>query len=114
MKNIIRFIMALTIVLVAAITYSGIASAAQVTRINKNKGHIYINEGKEAGFIIGASVCFFSDSGEILVCGKIRRTTPSYAVVKIDNRSAKKIKNGMKAQLHTIEEKKGKIPDKSY
>jgi len=98
--------MALTMVVVTVITYSGIASAAQVTRINRNKGHIYINEGKEAGFIIGASVCFFSDSGEIIVCGKIRRTTPSYAVVKVDKQSAKKIKNGMEAQLHTGEEKK--------
>lgn len=106
--------MVLNIVVVTAVVYDGIASAAQVTRMNKNKGHIYIDEGKDAGFVLGASVCFFSDSGEILVCGKIRRTTPSYAVVKIDNRSAKKIKIGMEAQLSTGEEQRGKMPGKGY
>ena len=74
--------------------------AAQVTKINEPKGQISINEGKDAGFIFGAKVCFSSSSSEKLICGKVMRTSDSYAIVKIKNkRETKQIKIGAEAML---------------
>jgi len=48
---------------------------------------------------MGATVCFYSSSGEEITCGRIQQTSESYATVKINNRQAKQILIGMEAQL---------------
>jgi ribosomal protein L35AE/L33A len=105
MKKIKLLLIALTIVVLATPSFKDICRAAEVTKINEPKGQIYINEGKDAGFIFGAKVCFFSSSDKELICGKVLRTTDSYAIVRIKNRrETKKIEIGAKAMLHVGEE----------
>ncbi len=105
MKKIKLFLVALTIILLATLSFKDICGAAQVTKINEPKGQISINEGKDAGFIFGAKVCFYSSSGKELICGKVLRTTDSYAIVKIKNRrETKKIVIGSEAILYIGEE----------
>jgi ribosomal protein L35AE/L33A len=104
MKKIKLFLAALTIIVLAIPSFKDISRAAQVTKINEPKGQIFIDEGKDAGFIFGAKVCFFSTSNKELICGKVLRTTASYAIVKIKNRrETKKIDIGAEAML-TVEE----------
>ena len=100
MHKIKIFLLVLTMAMLWPSLFLGTAAAGEVTRINKNKGHIFVSEGKDAGFIKGAMVCFFSPSGEKLLCGRIRRTSDAFAVVKVNNREAKKINIGTAARLY--------------
>ena len=102
------YLISLLVMILAAVSFGSVSFAAEVTRMNTHKGHIYINEGVDAGFVMGAEVCFFSSSGEEIVCGKVRRATDAYAMVEVNNRKAKKIKNGMQAELsdHKTEKEK--------
>ncbi|MEA1947908.1 MAG: hypothetical protein U9N83_11485 [Thermodesulfobacteriota bacterium] len=105
MKKIKLFLVALTIVVLATPSFKDICRAAEVTKINGPKGQISINEGKDAGFIFDAKVCFYSSSSKELICGKVLRTTDSWAIVKIKNRrETKKIDIGAKAMLRVEEE----------
>jgi exosome complex RNA-binding protein Csl4 len=97
MKKINIFLLILVVMMIAATFYKDSAIAAQVTRINTNRGLIVIDGSKDDGFIMGATVCFYSASGEEITCGRVQQTSESYATVKVNNREAKKIKNGMEA-----------------
>jgi ribosomal protein L35AE/L33A len=100
MKKTTLFLVVLTIIMLATNSFKDICRAAEVTKINEPKGQISINEGKDAGFIFDAKVCFSSSSSKELICGKVLRTTASYAIVKIKNRrETKKIKIGAEAVL---------------
>jgi len=114
MKKIKGFLIVLTIILVVVTFFSGIALAAQVTRVNKFKGHVFINGGEDAGYMLGATVCFVSSSGEELICGTVQRTSASEAMVKV-NRSdtrRRRITGGMEALLYGGEEQKEEIKEK--
>jgi ribosomal protein L35AE/L33A len=107
MKKIKLLLAVLTIIMLATASFKDICRAAEVTRINEPKGQISINEGKDAGFIFGAKVCFPSSSSEKLICGKVLRTSDSYAIVKIKNRrETKQIKIGAEAILYVEKESK--------
>ena len=99
MPRITTILIALAIVVVSATSFKCIAQAAQVTRINKSKGLIVINGNKDDGFVMGATVCFYSTSGEEITCGRVQQTSESYATVEINNRKARQIRIGMEAQL---------------
>jgi len=99
MKKINVSLVALAIIMIGATYFNVIAQAAQVTRINANKGLIVIDGNKDDGFVMGATVCFYSTSGEKIACGRIQQTSESYVTVKINNREAKQIRNGMEAIL---------------
>ena len=99
MKKINLSIVTLVIILIAATSFNAIAQTAQVIRVSKNKGRIVIDGNKNDGFAMGATVCFYSTSGEEITCGRIQQTSESYATVKINNRMAKQIRFGMEAQL---------------
>ena len=99
MHRIKTILIALAIVVVSVASFESIAQAAQVTRINKNKGLIVINGSKDDGFVMGATVCFYSSPDVIITCGRIRQTSESRVTVKVNNRMAKKIHYGMEAQL---------------
>jgi len=104
MKKIKLLLFALTIIVLATPSFKDICGAAQVTKINEQKGQIFIDQGKDAGFIFGAKVCFFSSSDKELICGKVLRTSDSYAIIRIRNvRKTKKIDIGAEAML-TVEE----------
>ena len=102
MKKIKLLLLVLTIIMLAITSFENTCRAAEVTRINQPKGQIFINEGKDAGFIFGAKVCFPSSSSEKLICGKVMRTSASFAVIRVKNRrETKKIKIGAEAMLCT-------------
>jgi len=103
MHRIKTILIALAIVVVSVTSFESIAQAAQVTRINKNRGLIVINGSKSDGFVMGATVCFYSTSGEEITCGKVQQTSESYVTVKVNNRKARQIRNGMEAQLEDEE-----------
>jgi hypothetical protein len=78
--------------------------AAQVTRVDSNG--IHIDGGTDAGFILGASVCFSVSSDEELVCGTVQDAEVSKAVVNVSKGVAEKIKIGMEAMLNSEKEDK--------
>ena len=104
MNTIKLLLVVLAIIALSTTSFKGICGAAQVTKINQDKGQVFIDEGRDAGFEFGAKVCFFSSIDKELICGKVLRTTDSYAIVRIRNRrETKKIEIGAEAML-TIEE----------
>ena len=99
MKKIKIFFLVLSVLMMAGIFFKGIAIAAQVTRIYADKGLIIIDGNKDDGFIMGAKVCFYSASGEIIACGRVKQTSESYATIKVNNRKSKQITYGMEAKI---------------
>ena len=82
-----------------AVGIAGKAWAAEVVRIQDQKGHVYINAGKPEGFLINTEVCIYNPAGEIIACGQVRQTSETLAMIAVDNRLVKKIKHGMEARL---------------
>ena len=109
MNRIKTFLVALAIIVIAAISFKSIVMAAEVTRINKNKGLIVINGNKDDGFAMGAKVCFYSSSGVEITCGRVKQTSESHVTVKINNRKARQIRYGMEAQLEDEEKSQESI-----
>jgi hypothetical protein len=108
MKKMKVLLFSLVIVVIALTFFQNIAAAAQVTRINQNKGYIFINGSVAEGFVMGAKVCFFTSSGEQITCGRIEQTSENFARVKISNRIAYKIHYGMTAKLSVKKDTKEK------
>jgi hypothetical protein len=106
MKKIEVVLFTLAIVVIALTSFQNIAAAAQVTRINQNKGYIFIDGSIAEGFVMGAKVCFYTSSGEKITCGRIEQASENFARVKISNRIAYKIQYGMAAQLSVKKETK--------
>ena len=106
MQKVKVLLIVIGIIAIAAASFNNSAHAAQVTRINKNKGLIVINGNKNDGFILGATVCFYTSSGDEITCGKVQQTSESYATVKVNNRDAKQILQGMEARI-LVEKKDG-------
>lgn len=108
MKKMKILLLSLAILVFAAISLQNIAMAAQVTRINANRGFIFINGSIADGFVMGAEVCFYpsSDSDEEITCGRVEQTSESFARVKVNNRIAKQIRYGMEARLSFEKESK--------
>jgi len=96
MRKIKAFCFLAAITIIVSYTGGG-ALAAEVTKVNVSKGHVYIDAGKETGFIMGADVCFYSVAGATIACGTVRQTSADRATVKVKNREAKLIKRGMTA-----------------
>ena len=92
------FIIGLTTVVIAVTLICQVAVAAEVTRVSAREGEVFVNSGKNAGFIVGAEVCIYSNSKEI-ACGNIFRTTDDYAVLRVDRQAVRYIENGMTAKL---------------
>jgi hypothetical protein len=99
MKKPEEMLFSLAIVVIALTFFQSIAAAAQVTRINQNRGFIFIDGTIAEGFVMGAKVCFYTDSGEKITCGRVEQTSENFARVKISNRIAYKIHYGMTAKL---------------
>jgi hypothetical protein len=108
MKKIRILLFSLAIMIIAATWFQSIGIAAQVTRINTNKGFIFINGSIADGFVLGAEVCFYpsSDSDEEITCGRVEQVSESFARVEVNNRIAKQIRYGMEARLSVEKESK--------
>lgn len=104
-----RIIIVAGIVLTILIALGGITASAQQTarvkNVNNHKGFVYIDEGKDAGFVMGATVCIYSSSNEQVACGRVRETMESHhAMVMVNKEKSHHIKDGMTARL--VAEKK--------
>ncbi len=85
--------------------------AAQVTRVD-SKGGIHINGGVNAGFILGAAVCFAVSSDKELVCGTVQEAEASKAVVSVSKGDVEKIKIGTEAMLNIEKEDTKEVKEK--
>jgi len=100
MKKYGVFLVVLAIILLAMVSFKSNALAAQVIKVNKLNGDIAIDGGENAGFIVGAQVCFPAASGDQLVCGTVLKASASESVVKVDRRYATQIMGGTEALLY--------------
>ena len=117
MKKYGVFLVVLAIILLAMVSFKSNALAAQVIKVNKLNGDIAIDGGENAGFIVGAQVCFPAASGDQLVCGTVLKASASESVVKVDRRYATQIMGGTEALLYketeeTAEEEEKKEEEK--
>jgi len=99
-----KFIIVASIAQVVLIALGGITvsaqQAAKVKNVNKHKGFVYIDKGKDAGFVMGATVCIYSLSDEKIACGRVQETMESHhAMVMVNKEKSHHIKDGMEARL---------------
>ena len=111
MKKINVFLVTLTIIILAAICFTGMAVAAQVSWVNESKGRVHINGGVDDGFIMGVTVCFIISSGEKLVCGTVQSAEASKAVVRVNKNAAKRMRKGTEAMLYVEKEDKEEMKE---
>ena len=111
MKKINVFLVTITIIVLTTICFTGMAISAQISWVNESKGRVHINGGVDDGFIVGATVCFIISSGEKLVCGTVQSAEASSAVVKVDKKSAKRMRKGTEAMLYVEKQDKEEIKD---
>jgi len=88
MQRINAFLIPAIIVMVVTFSTT-IAFSARAYKMNKWKGHVFIDGGEDEGFILGATVCFPACSGKGFICGTVLKTSPSEAMVKVDNTATK-------------------------
>ena len=89
MHRINVFLIIPTIIVMVATCFSGIALGTRAYQMDKWKGYVFIDGGEDQGFILGATVCFPSCSGNGLICGTVLKTSSSEAMVKVDNIATK-------------------------
>jgi len=111
MNKIKVFLVTQIIIVLAAICFTGMAMAAQVSWVNESKGRVHINGGVDDGFIVGATVCFIISSGEKLVCGTVQSAEASKAVVTVNKNSAKRMRKGTEAMLYVEKQDKEEIKE---
>jgi len=113
MQKIKALLVALAIMVIAATFFQSISMAAQVTRIHSSRKYIFINGSIADGFVMGATVCFYSSSDEEITCGPIEQASESFAKVRVNNRIAKQIRNGMEARLSVEKDSKKDIKEEA-
>jgi len=89
MHRIKAFLIIPALIVMVVIFFTDIALGARAYKMDKWKGHVFIDGGEDQGFILGATVCFLSCSGKGLICGTVLKTSPSEAMVKVDNTATK-------------------------
>jgi L-asparagine transporter-like permease len=99
-----RIIISAGVALAVLIALGGITLSAQqkakVVNVNKHKGFVYIDQGIDAGFVMGAAVCIYSHSGKQIACGRVRETKKSgHAMVRVEKEKSHHIEDGMTAKL---------------
>ncbi len=99
MQKIKIFLSVIAMMIIAGTFFESISTAAQVTRIHSSRKYVFINGTIADGFVMGATVCFYSSSGDEITCGPIEQASESFAKVRVNNRIAKKIRYGMEARL---------------
>lgn len=89
MHRMKAFLIIPAIIVMVVTFFSTIALSARPYKMDKWKGHVFIDGGEDEGFILGATVCFPSCSGKGFICGTVLKTSPSEAMVKVDNTATK-------------------------
>ena len=109
MQRIKTVLIVLAIVVLSATSFKCIAQAAQVTKVFHYAGGVYVDGGEQEGFTVGSTVCFYSKTGEHIVCGKVV-TSSSWAPLSrvwLGKNATKLVGRGTEALLY-IEEEGGK------
>jgi len=99
-----RIIISTGMALAVLIALGGLTASAQQTakveNVNRHKGFVYIDQGMDAGFEMGAAVCIYSLSGKQIACGSVRETMKSqHAMVMVNKEKSHHIEDGMIAKL---------------
>lgn len=89
MHRIKAVLIILTMIVMVVTFFSTLALSANAYQMDKWKGQVFIDGGEDEGFILGATVCFLSCSGKGFICGTVLKTSPSEAMVKVDNTATK-------------------------
>ena len=77
-----KSLLIMPIIIIIVVTFFGsFAFAAKVTRVNKEKGYVFVDDGKISGLIMGTEKCFFLPSGEQLVDRIVQEISASESVV---------------------------------
>ena len=82
MKKIKGLLVMPTIIVIVVTFFGGIAFAAIVTRVNKEKGDVFVDDGEISGLIMGTEKCFFLPPGEQLVDSIVQEISDSESVVE--------------------------------
>jgi hypothetical protein len=85
----------ITIVMIATF-FSGFALAARVSKANEFIGHVFIDGGKDAVFIMEAGECFFSPSDEQFINRSVQKIQDLDGIVAANRKLAKNGKKGKK------------------
>ena len=83
----------ITIVMIATF-FSGFALATRVTKAYKFIGHVFIDDGKDTEFIIGAEECFFSPSNEQFINRSVQKIQALENIVEVNRKLVAKGKKG--------------------
>ena len=79
----IKELLAIPIIILIVVTFFGdIAFATGNTKVNKEKGYVFIDSGVISGLIMGSEKCFFLPSGEQLVDSIVQEISASESVVE--------------------------------
>ena len=82
MKKIKGLLVMPTIIVIVVTFFGGIAFAAIVTRVNKEKEDVFVDDGEISGLIMGTNKCFFLPPGEQLVDSIVQEISDSESVVE--------------------------------
>jgi hypothetical protein len=82
MKKIKGLLIMPTILVIVVTFFGGIAFAARVTSVNKEKGHVFVDDGEVFGLIMGTEKCFFLPPGEQLVDSIVQEISASESVAE--------------------------------
>jgi len=99
MPKIKAVFLSTTAIAFAVMVWGTSARAAEVTKVNAGEGHVYIDQGKDDGFVFGAEVCFYGPEEKKIACGTVRQSQLTHAMVSVDKKAAKLIKKGTIAEL---------------
>lgn len=69
------------------------AFPAEVKKISKKTGAIYINEGSTKGFVKGIKVCLF-DLQTKIACGRVSKAVKRKAIIRVPKSKVDKIRTG--------------------
>lgn len=94
MKKIKGLFVVLVIIGIIITFFSGFALATKVSRVNKLIGHVFIDDGKDTVFIMGAEGCFFSPSNKQFINRSVPKTQTLEGIVEVNRKLAKNGKKG--------------------
>ena len=89
MKKIKGFFVVLVIIVIVVTFFSGFALATKVSEGNKLIGHVFIDDGKDAVFIMGAEECFFSPSNEQFINRSVQKIQDLDGIVAVNRKLPK-------------------------
>jgi len=103
MQRIKTVFIVMAIVVLSATSFECIAQAAQVIKVLRNGLSVRIDGGEQDGFTLGSTVCFYSKTGEQIICGVVITSSASKSTVML-GKYVKWVGRRTKALLYVEEE----------